>query len=280
MLKQRIITALILAPIMIGGIFFLPLNEFMYFIGAIVALGAWEWANLSGLTKPVARAAYVGFVVVALVAIAQLDAAQATWLLWVALAWWVLAFVLVRSYPKFKPLWSGVLPRALIGLVILLPMWVGFVQIKAYPDSGQFIMYVMLLVWGADVGAYFAGRKFGKHKLAKNVSPGKTWEGVYGGLATTAIVAVCSAFYLEERYPFFSMDMEKWLTLFAITAAVVMVSVLGDLIESMMKRHRGIKDSSNLLPGHGGVMDRIDSMTAAVPVFALALSQISWTILL
>ena len=280
MLKQRIITALILAPIMIGGIFFLPLQEFMYFIGFIVAVGAWEWANLSGVSNQAGRLGYVGAVIVALFAIAQLDAAQARWLLWAALAWWIFAFVLVRSYPKGKQAWGGVVPRLLMGLIILLPMWVGFVQIKAYPASGELIMYVMLLVWGADVGAYFAGRQFGKRKLAKNVSPGKSWEGVYGGLATTALIAVASAFYLEYQYTLFSMDLEKWITLLAVTAVVVMVSVLGDLIESMVKRHRGIKDSSNLLPGHGGVMDRIDSMTAAVPVFALALSQLNWTILL
>jgi len=279
-LKQRIITALILAPIMIGGIFFLPLHEFMYFIGFIVAVGAWEWANLSGVSNKAARLAYVAGVVAILFAIAQLDADQARWLLWVALAWWIFAFVLVRNYPKGKAIWGATVPRLLMGLVILLPMWEGFVEIKAYPESGMLIMYVMLLVWGADVGAYFAGRQFGKRKLAKNVSPGKSWEGVYGGLVTTALIAVASAFYLESQYALFSMDLEKWITLLVITAGVVMVSVLGDLIESMVKRHRGIKDSSNLLPGHGGVMDRIDSMTAAVPVFALALSQLSWTILL
>jgi len=249
---------------MIGGIFFLPLNEFMYFIGAIVALGAWEWANLSGLTKPVARAAYVGFVVVALVAIAQLDAAQATWLLWVALAWWVLAFVLVRSYPKFKPLWSGVLPRALIGLVILLPMWVGFVQIKAYPDSGQFIMYVMLLVWGADVGAYFAGRKFGKHKLAKNVSPGKTWEGLLGGMILTAAVAYVLSIWTKDNngtlVHFLNMSPTKAI-LWGL--GVAFFGTLGDLFESHLKREAGVKDSGQVLPGHGGILDRFDAFLFA-----------------
>lgn len=265
---------------MIGGIFFLPLQEFMYFIGFIVAVGAWEWANLSGISNQAGRLGYVAAVVAALFGVAQLPKETAQLFLWAALVWWIFAFVLVRSYPKGKDAWGATLPRLLMGWVILLPMWVGFVQIKAYPQSSYLILYVMLLVWGADVGAYFAGRQFGKHKLAKNVSPGKTWEGVYGGLATTALIAVASAFYLEYEYTLFSMDVEKWITLLAVTGVVVMVSVLGDLIESMVKRHRGIKDSSNLLPGHGGVMDRIDSMTAAVPVFALALSQMSWSILL
>ena len=280
MLKQRIITALILAPIMIGGIFFLPLEPFMLFIGVITAVGAWEWANMSGVTGLGGRAAYVIGVAACLFGLAIGGLEQARWLLWLALIWWALAFVLVRSYPNTKHIWTQVPMRLLIGLLILLPMWVGFVQIKAYPESGQLIMYVMLLVWGADVGAYFAGRTFGKNKLAPNVSPGKTWEGVFGGMATTLLIAILAGLFLQWYYPVFSMDGEKWLSLFVITVVVTMVSVLGDLVESMVKRHRGLKDSSNLLPGHGGVMDRIDSMTAALPIFALALTLLSWDILL
>ena len=139
-------------------------------------------------------------------------------------------------------------------------------------------MFVMFVVWGADVGAYFAGRKFGKHKLAPNVSPGKTWEGVFGGLATTLMIAFLAGLFLEDKTSL-SLSAQQWAILFLVTLLVTAVSVVGDLIESMVKRHRGIKDSSNLLPGHGGVMDRIDSMTAALPVFALALSVVGWNII-
>jgi len=128
------------------------------------------------------------------------------------------------------------------------------------------------------VGAYFAGRTFGKRKLAPKVSPGKTWEGVYGGMLTTTLIAVGAGLLLEQETGI-SMGVSQWLTLFAVTLFVTMVSVVGDLLESLLKRHRGIKDSSNLLPGHGGVMDRIDSMTAALPVFALALSLFGWNII-
>jgi len=135
----------------------------------------------------------------------------------------------------------------------------------------------MFIVWGADVGAYFAGRTFGKHKLAPNVSPGKTWEGVYGGIVTTTLVAFIAGLMLQDTIHM-DLTIKQWILLFAATFVVTAVSVVGDLVESMMKRHRGIKDSSNLLPGHGGVMDRIDSMTAALPVFALALSILGWNL--
>lgn len=277
MLKQRIITALVLAPIMIGGIFYLPLGQFKLFIAAIVTLGAWEWANLSGIQIQVGRIAYAGMVAGLIWAIEFGGLVQEVDLLYMALVWWILAFVLVAFHPKLKGLWGREPVRLLMGLAILLPMWVGFVQIKSYPFNDYLIMYVMFVVWGADVGAYFAGRTFGKHKLAASVSPGKTWEGVYGGLLVTFLMALGGGYLLENNAGL-SLSGTQWLLLVVITLAITFVSVVGDLIESMVKRHRGIKDSSNLLPGHGGVMDRIDSMTAALPMFALALSVFGWNL--
>lgn len=277
MLKQRIITALVLAPIMIGGIFYLPLGQFKLFIAAIVTLGAWEWANLSGIQIQIGRIAYAGMVAGLIWAIEFGGLVQEVDLLYMALVWWILAFVLVAFHPKLKGLWGREPVRLLMGLAILLPMWVGFVQIKSYPFNDYLIMYVMFVVWGADVGAYFAGRTFGKHKLAASVSPGKTWEGVYGGLVVTFLMALGGGYLLENNAGL-SLSGAQWLLLVVITLAITFVSVVGDLIESMVKRHRGIKDSSNLLPGHGGVMDRIDSMTAALPMFALALSVFGWNL--
>ena len=277
MLKQRILTGLVLAPIMIGGIFYLPMMQFMVFIGVITALGAWEWANLSGIQNKLGRVAYTAVISIILYGLWYFDLDQNSNLLYVAFAWWLSAFVLVRTHPKFKAIWSGTVPRLLMGLIILLPMWMGFVQIKSYPNSGYLIIFVMFIVWGADVGAYFAGRTFGKHKLAPNVSPGKTWEGVYGGIVTTTLVAFIAGLMLQDTIHM-DLTIKQWSLLFAATFVVTAVSVVGDLVESMMKRHRGIKDSSNLLPGHGGVMDRIDSMTAALPVFALALSILGWNL--
>ncbi len=277
MLKQRILTALVLAPIMIGGIFYLPLGLFKLFIAAIVTMGAWEWANLSGVKMQVGRVAYAGIVAGLIWLIEFEGLVQEIDVLYVALVWWIIAFILVAAHPKLKALWSTPVVRMLMGLAILIPMWVGFVQIKSYAINDYLIMYVMLVVWGADVGAYFAGRTFGKHKLAATVSPGKTWEGVYGGLATTFIIALGGG-YLLEKEAGLSLDFSQWALLIGVTLAITFVSVVGDLIESMVKRHRGIKDSSNLLPGHGGIMDRIDSMTAALPMFALALTVFGWNL--
>lgn len=275
MLKQRIITALILAPLMLGGIFLLPLYEFKLFIGLITCIGAWEWANFAGIEKQTGRIAYALVLGAVVFAVSQLPVDYQLPLLYVALVWWVLAFVLVRSYPKSSHYWHSTLARVLLGLVVLVPMWIGFVHLKTYGLSDFLIFYVMLIVWGADVGAYFAGRTFGKNKLAPNVSPGKTWEGVYGGLITTLLIAIGGGYCLNE-YTSTVLDANKWAALIGVTLLVTLVSVLGDLVESMLKRHRGIKDSSQLLPGHGGIMDRIDSMTAAVPVFALALTWLQW----
>lgn len=269
MFKQRVITALILAPLMIGGIFFLPIEQFAYFIGFIITVAAWEWANLSGYTSPAIRFVYAGLVAAAVFVTAyfinsypELHAV----ILAVGAFWWLIACFLVMQYPKKVSLWQAKPVRALLGFFVLIPMWVGFMTLKSQEHSSLIIVYVMLLIWGADTGAYFAGKAWGKAKLAPNVSPGKSWAGFWGGLATTGLIAIV-----------FSLSVNKWLspmsvddfTLLAIiTFITAIISVMGDLVESMMKRHRGIKDSSQLLPGHGGVLDRIDSMASAVPVFA------------
>lgn len=278
MLKQRILTALVLAPVMIGGIFYLPITQFMLFIAAIVVIGAWEWANLAGLKTALPRIAYAVFIAALIGALSYFDAVQEPEVLYLAFAWWMLAFVLVATHPKFSAAWSHTVTRLVMGVFVLVPMWVGFVQIKSYPFNDYLILFVMFVIWGADVGAYFSGRRFGKRKLAPNVSPGKTWEGVYGGLLATTIIACLGAWFLQDNTSL-SLSLNQWLLIIATTYVLTFVSVVGDLLESLLKRHRGIKDSSNLLPGHGGVMDRIDSMTAAIPVFALALSAFAGNLL-
>jgi len=152
----------------------------------------------------------------------------------------------------------------LIGLLILLPAWQGLVFIKQLPLGNWLIMAVMVLVWGADIGAYFSGKAFGKRKLAPQVSPGKSWEGVYGGLALSLVITAVVGLVRD-------WTLGQMILGLLGAAIVVFISVVGDLTESMFKRQSGIKDSSNLLPGHGGVLDRIDSLTAAIPVFAVLL---------
>lgn len=257
---------------MIGGIFYLPRPYFDMFIGLIVVLGAWEWANMAGLTKPLQRIVYAtgaaGIMLVSHFIQQQFDIYQL--ILAAGVAFWCVAFFFITQYPKMSNVWGSVPARIVIGALILLPMWVGFIELKGIRWSSSFIIFVLFIIWGADTGAYFAGRAFGKRKLAPHVSPGKSWAGVYGGIATTLVLAAGFGYYLEsENYiPLLGIS---WAKLFIITFITTAVSVSGDLVESMFKRHCGIKDSSNLLPGHGGIMDRIDSMASAIPVFAFLL---------
>ena len=270
MLKQRVITALVLAPLMICGIFFLPLFEFGIFVGLIAVVAAWEWADLAGFKKQPSRGFYAISVGVAIVISQQLlwqDPHYNVYALVAGGAWWLLALAFVLSYPNSATLWNSLSVRSVLGFLVLVPMWVGLVYLKEQAHSHWLIVYVMLLIWGADTGAYITGKLWGKSKLAPNVSPGKSWAGFYGGLATSILVAVVFA-YLWNAY-IETIHQNDLLKLLIIAVVTTLASVLGDLTESMFKRQRGIKDSSKLLPGHGGVLDRIDSMTAAVPVFAL-----------
>jgi phosphatidate cytidylyltransferase len=263
MLKQRIITALVLLPFALGGFFLLDGALFALFIGAVVSLGAWEWARLAGFAAQLQRVVYAGLVAVLLCGLYALPV-LAPWVLLCGVVWWALATVLVLGYPASSRFWVQAPVRLLIGLLILLPAWQGLVLFKQWPDANGLILAVMVLVWGADIGAYFAGRRFGKRKLAPQVSPGKSWEGVFGGLLVTLLICVGVAIYRDWSFVSLLLGLVG-------TAIVVLISVVGDLTESMFKRQSGIKDSSNLLPGHGGVLDRIDSLTAAIPIFAVLL---------
>ena len=273
MLKTRIITALILAPIAIGGVFFLPPMGFALFTAAIITLGAWEWANMSGLEQQPGRIGYAALIAVILYGLIDVSAVA---VLWLALLWWVVCFVLVRNYPAGSERWGSVPARALMGVLVLVPAWIGLNHLRTggfqFGDTDNnllVILYVFCVVWVADIGAYFAGRAFGKAKLAPRVSPGKSWAGVWGGLAAVGAFALVASALV-------SASAAEAALLVAASLVTGLVSVLGDLLESMLKRFRGIKDSSRLLPGHGGIMDRIDSLTAAAPVFALIITQLGW----
>ena len=264
MLKQRIITALILLPIALCGFSLLDGSSFALFIGLVVTLGAWEWARLAGFNGQLPRVVYAAVVALLLFLMHTLSSTVVPWVLGAAVLWWALATFLVLTYPRTSAQWSSVASKLVIGLLILLPAWQGLVEIKNSPMGNWLIMAVMVLVWGADIGAYFSGRAFGKRKLAPAVSPGKSWEGVYGGLALTLLITLVVGVVRD-------WSLSEILLALLGTAIVVFISVVGDLTESMFKRQAGIKDSSNLLPGHGGVLDRIDSLTAAIPIFAVLL---------
>jgi len=264
-LKQRIITAAWLAPLVLAGLFGLDGGAFALFTALIVLLGTWEWANLAGVTRQGPRLQIVAGMALVMVVMWLSGAALAVWPLWLAAAGWLVNLYWVTQYPQASQQWQATSRRLLMGLWVLLPCWVGFNVLR---DSGAiWLLFVLLLVWTADIGAYFAGRRWGKRKLAPRVSPGKSWEGVFGGLFATSLLALAFAFWQ-------SLGVVGGAALVVITALVTLISVLGDLLESMLKRYRNIKDSSQLLPGHGGVLDRIDSLTAAIPLFALFYIQV------
>ena len=237
----------------------------------VIQLLGGEGARLAGFAAQSARVAYAAGVALLLLGLYLLPA-LAPWVLLVGVVWWGLATWLVLGYPGSSRYWEGPAIRLSIGLLILLPAWQGLVLFKQWPEANWLILTVMVLVWGADIGAYFSGRRFGKRKLAPRVSPGKSWEGVFGGLLATLLICLLVGLYRGWS----ALDL---LLALVGTAVVVLVSVVGDLTESMFKRRSGIKDSSNLLPGHGGVLDRIDSLTAAIPLFAVLLWAAEWGVM-
>jgi phosphatidate cytidylyltransferase len=279
MLKQRIITALILAPLAILAILFLPVEEFKIAVAGVVALGAYEWANMSGMTGKVSKASFMTLILLICgVLIFAVDGEEVWYqgelnniyktILGIAAVWWAVSLGMILTYPKYSSVWTQNVPiRAAFGVLTLIPTWVAVISLRnnlyeVDPFYGaSLIFYVLGIVWAADIGAFFVGVKFGKHKLRPNVSPGKSIEGLFGGvMASLAIIA-----FAALHYQFEASRMGLHLLIGVITVAV---SALGDLNESMFKRCAGLKDSGRLLPGHGGIMDRIDSLTAAFPVFA------------
>lgn len=258
MLKQRLLTALILAPLALWGLFGLNGLPFAIFTGIVIGIGAWEWARLSGF-KLLGQLLFPAFILLMLYGAYQ-QPARLEEALWLGLIWWLVALFFVTSYPRTTHIWRCPPRRLVMGIFILIPAWAGFVLLR---EQGWFwLLYVLLIAWVADIFAYFAGRAFGKHKLAPAVSPGKSWEGVAGGLVGTSLLSVAASLY--QNY-----SLSQFALLLTITLIITAVSVLGDLTESLVKRESGMKDSSQLLPGHGGIMDRIDSLTSAVPIFAL-----------
>lgn len=260
MLKQRIVTALWLFVVAGVGLFALSGNAFTAFTAVVVLLGSWEWANLAGLSSTSKRLLIVLAMAVILSVMHASGSALSSWPLWVAAAGWMVNLYWVVGYPRRVEQWSSMTMRLIMGLWVLVAAWVGLNVLREL--GAIWLLYVLLVVWCADIGAYFVGRAVGKRKLAPDVSPGKSWEGVFGGALLTALLAVGFAIGMQ-------LGLAGGLLLLVATIVVSFASVLGDLLESMLKRYRGIKDSSNLLPGHGGVLDRIDSLTAAVPLFAL-----------
>lgn len=277
MLKQRIITGVLLVLAIFAALAYLSMPALTGLIAGAFLLAAWEWANLSGFESRPGRGLYVlgSAAVMAMVAwqsalMAEQNTAVLRDIFVAACLWWTIALLWVKTYPTSAVLWGSKAARSVMGLLVLVPAWLALSYLRYLPDGVYLILVVIGLVVAADVGAYFTGRAFGKAKLAAAVSPGKSWAGFWGGLAScVSLMAI-----LWQVWPG-AMPISLTAALM-LAVATGLASVLGDLLESMVKRHRGIKDSGNILPGHGGIMDRIDSITAAAPVFALGLFATGW----
>ena len=272
MLIQRILTAIVLIPLVIIALFFAPLSIFSYLIITVCALAAWEWSNFLGMVKKTQKATFMVLIIILLVLLylipidLSLKGKLFTYIICLSIVWWLIALLLVVSYPKSAKYWSkSILIKLLFALFTLIPFYISMLELRSINydidryTGAVWLLYVFVLVWATDTGAYFAGRAIGKHKLAVKVSPGKTIEGFIGGVSLA--ILVCLLVYLTGYFAI------SFINFLISSLLAILVSVLGDLTESMFKREAGIKDSGNLIPGHGGILDRIDSLTAAVPVF-------------
>ena len=278
MLLKRILTASVLAFLITLVVFKLPMEFFSLVIGLITLLAAWEWSNLAGITSMLKRALFLLVLILPMLGIQfwtqilELIAQTLDWpdvrdysgiLEWLVIPpvlFWILVMILIRNSP------AGVLNqtlktryKALIGWFILLSAWMFLSRLRAFYGT-EMTMYFLILIWVADISAYFAGKKWGVTKLAPEISPGKTVAGMYGAILSGLICAVVLSLF----YGFQVMIAADFILLSVLT---VLISIYGDLFVSVVKRQRGVKDSGSLLPGHGGVLDRIDSMIAAIPFF-------------
>lgn len=264
MLKTRIITAAILIPFVILGTLFLPSKTFAVVSGLVFWCALWEWTALAGFKSIFSRS--IGLILMPLCTLLLLAILQrfGTSVLQdsvplLIMGFWLLAGLSVVSYPKFSLFWKHKVVSLVSGCLVVIPAW--FMLVALQYLNPQLVLYVFCLVWVSDIAAYFAGKRFGKHKLAPALSPGKTWEGVLGAFIGGFVVILVGFRVLDQNLNFFS-----WIGLGLIT---ITFSIVGDLFESLFKRLQNLKDSGAILPGHGGLLDRIDSLTAAVPIFAI-----------
>jgi len=259
-LRKRVITAVVLAAAALAILLGLPPPATVILVTAVLLAGAWEWSAFLRLRTTALRVGYVLLIMVLLYAVWRLcatpEAGQVV--LGVALLWWLAALVWIAFAPQRVATWSA----ALAGVLALVPAWFALVRLRYAPQQGaEWVVFALILVWVADIGAFFCGRRFGRVRLAPVVSPAKTWEGVLGAMAVSAVVAVLGGLW-------FHLPLAVFLPLCLVAVAF---SIVGDLTESLLKRFAGVKDSGTVFPGHGGVMDRIDSLTGAAPVLVLGL---------
>lgn len=266
-LLKRILTAVLLIPLVVVAVFYLPYSIFTALITMVTLLAAWELANLLWPAQSHPRLVFMVMIII----LACFTAGYAQFIpririsiLLLAEIWWIIVPCLLAIYHRRnKYYFTNAYTKSLIGFLTLLPFLVGTMVLR-FTFGPAYLLSVLSIVWAADIGAYFGGKFFGKHLLAEKISPKKTVEGVLGGLVVALSVAIAAGFVLHLH----GLNLILWIYL---TIVIVLWSIIGDLFESMLKRIAKVKDSGNLLPGHGGIYDRIDSLTAAIPLFALGL---------
>ena len=283
MLIERIKTALILA---FGCVIISTqssVSTFSFLISGSMFFVAWEWAALAGFSNRSAKVIYascfisiISFLYLKLglaPGSAQINEELSLAILFVGVCFWITATFFLYHYPKYYHLWNGRFKLSIVGLLAVVPAWVGMILLKYFNSSGYLLLLIVILVASTDVGAYFIGRNFGRRKLAENLSPNKTWEGVWGG----AVVCMLMTILLMPLTNLLITDVNgiNKLSSVVVVFSVIFFSTVGDLLESMLKRNQGIKDSGDLLPGHGGILDRIDGLLAVAPCFTLILFAIT-----
>ena len=258
MLKKRVITAIVSLAVLLLVLFAVPRPFAEAVIALVILGGAWEWSGFLGARTTNARIVYVAVLAVVM-GVVTWQAPQINGMLFqVALVWWLGALLWTFFYPTPIP----AMVRWIGGMLVLVPLYNALIVL--YLANPKILLGALLVVWAADTGAFFAGKFLGRVKLAPQISPGKTWEGVIGGLVTVGVLGAVGAWWFDARIA----------VLVPFCLAVACASIVGDLTVSMFKRTAGLKDSGRLFPGHGGVLDRIDSVAAAAPLFALG---IGWT---
>ena len=260
MLKQRVVTAIVALSVLAVVMYVVPVIIARIAIALLMLGAAWEWSGFIFSKENKGRYVYLLFIAIlmALIFVALPNAGLVDIILKISLGWWftALAWMFFFPTPIAKPVaW-------ICGALVIVPAWLALDIL--YLQRPELLLFALLIVWVADMGAYFVGKGFGRVKLAPQISPGKTWEGVFGGVSAVMVLAVLGSLAFEIEIA----------VIVPFCLAVAMISIVGDLTVSMFKRHSGVKDSGNLFPGHGGVLDRIDSVTAAAPLFAVALGWI------
>lgn len=278
-LQLRIITAVILMLGLIAVTTLLSPFAFALVLAAIVLMASWEWSGLIGLQDKNSRVRYQitvlimigsGFLLLGVTPEADaIDGLRASMLLLLGLLWWMVAIVMLTGYPENAGQWNDKSKIGLMGILALIPTWVGVVMLKYLAPEGYLVISLMLMVAAVDVGAYFAGTYLGRNKLAPQLSPNKSWEGVWGGLITCLVLGIAMIIALHVNVV--TLSLSQVIILVLLCPLVTLFAVIGDLVESMLKRNSQVKDSGQLLPGHGGVLDRVDALIAVTPIYVLTI---------